>query len=104
MDSGLEEERRSQGNRQYPGQSRHSAQARAQCACAQSHLPRETSPREPAVPLQVFETLFLSTRALLLLAVKMETFYGIYKPEVTQLNETICHIKFTSAGIKRQIT
>lgn len=37
-------------------------------------------------------------------AVKTETFYGVYKPEVTQLNETICHIKFTSAGIKRQIT
>lgn len=57
---------------------------------------------QPSVPLQVFSTLFLS--ALLLLAVKTETFYGVYKPEVTQLNETICHIKFTSARIKCQIT
>lgn len=63
-----------------------------------THLP------QPAVPLQVFSTLLLSFRTLLLLAVKTETFYGVYKPEVTQLNETICHIKFTSAGIKRQIT
>lgn len=56
----------------------------------------------PSMPLQVFSTLVLS--ALLLLAVKTETFYGVYKPEVTQLNETICHIKFTSARIKCQIT
>lgn len=69
-------------------------------------LPSQRATRllQPAVPLQVFSTLFLSSRALLLLAVKTETFYGVYKPEVTQLNETICHIKFTSAGIKRQIT
>lgn len=59
---------------------------------------------QPAMPLQVFSTLFLSARVLLLLAVKTETFYGVYKPEVTQLNETICHIKFTSARIKCQIT
>ena len=39
-----------------------------------------------------------------MVTVKMETFYGVYKPEVMQLNETICHIKFTSAGIKCQIT
>lgn len=69
---------------------------------------RDLSPGEPpalpqpAVPLQVFSALFLS--ALLLLAVRTENFYGVYKPEVTQLNETICHIKFTSARIKRQIT
>ena len=49
-------------------------------------------------------TLSFSARGLLLLAVKTETFYSVHKPEVTQLNETICHIKFTSAGIKRQIT
>lgn len=59
---------------------------------------------QSALPLQVFLTLFLSARVLLLLGVKTETFYGVYKPEVTQLNETICHIKFTSARIKRQIT
>jgi hypothetical protein len=56
------------------------------------------------MPLQYFLTLSLSARVLLLLAVKTETFYGVHKPEVTQLNETICHIKFTSAGIKHQIT
>lgn len=73
-----------------------------------SLLPETFSLREPpalpqsVVPLQVSSALFLS--ALLLLAVKTETFYGVYKPEVTQLNETICHIKFTSARIKRQIT
>ena len=40
----------------------------------------------------------------MMLAVKMETFYDLYKPEVMQLNETICHIKFISAEIKCQIT
>ena len=39
-----------------------------------------------------------------MLAVKMETFYGLYKPEVMQLKETICHIKFISVEIKCQIT
>lgn len=50
-----------------------------------------------------FLNLFLSARALVMLAVKMKTF-GIYKPEVDALNETICHVKFISAGIKCQIT
>lgn len=59
---------------------------------------------QPTVPLQGALALSFSARALLLLAVKTETFYSVHKPEVTQLNETICHIKFTSAGIKRQIT
>lgn len=78
------------------------------CGCPSSLLPglfalRATHP-SPAVPLQGALTLSFSARALLLLAVKTETFYSVHKPEVTQLNETICHIKFTSAGIKRQIT
>lgn len=57
-----------------------------------------------AVPLQDALALSFAAMALLLLAVKTETFYSVHKPEVTQLNETICHIKFTSAGIKCQIT
>lgn len=78
--------------------------------CRQPRLPPEVSPSESQLPfpdlhaLVSFPDLLLSARALLLLAVKTETFYSVYKPEVTQLNETICHIKFTSARIKRQIT
>lgn len=104
VDSLLEELYISQGSKRMwcPCQSRH--KHRCRCAWIQSHLPPEIFfPRELAMPLQVFSTSFLSARALLLLAVKMKTFYGVYKPEVTQLNETICHIKFTSAGIKCQI-
>ena len=61
-------------------------------------------PQGASHALVSFFNLFFSARALLMVTVKMETFYGVYKPEVMQLNETICHIKFTSAGIKCQIT
>lgn len=94
----------------HPCQARPSAQAEEQVSLCRSPASLQRSPQratrtsQPAMPLQAVSTLFLSTRALLLLVVKTETFYGVHKPEVTQLSETICHIKFISAGIKRQIT
>ena len=78
---------------------------RCRYSWAESNLhPDIFLPQGASHALASFLNLFLSARALVMLAVKMETFYDLYKPEVMQLNETICHIKFISAEIKCQIT
>lgn len=80
------------------------------CGCPKSSIlpeffaPRATHPSSTSCTLARRPDIVLCSRGSLLLAVKTETFYSVHKPEVTQLNETICHIKFTSAGIKCQIT
>lgn len=100
-------------HKEHPCQSKHSAQAQVHMySCPMPSLPpeikcihQESHPPFPASHALVsFLDIIPLCQGSFVAAVKTETFYGVYKPEVTQLNETICHIKFTSAGIKRQIT